>query len=268
MNARAHGAITIINATATGRGCSLAVDLPTTASWTWSDDYAWEGSTDDLLARAILERIAPLVGKEPLAHIDCASPVPPSRGLKTSSSAAAAMARAAIADANMRDAGIDIEQLCTDAAIDAGVTVTGAFDDQVAVTRGGCHLTDNRERRVLYDVDVPAFAVAIWVPDASIHKSQVRDIDAHVIHEDIETAEQHLLDGDIDLAMMQNSEAFMRLYRAHGLPVDHRPIDAARQAGANAAGLSGTGPAVAALFDAPARIPDVSGGTWIWTEAV
>ncbi len=265
----AHGAITILNASASGIGCSLAIDAPTSATWEWiPKDFEWLGPTDDRLARAVHKRITSILGRNDGARLDCRSPYPPSRGLKTSSAAATALVRAASGTFGQDIEDELIDDICVDASLDAGVTLTGAFDDQVAVSRGGCHITDNMMRRIQEEVAVEPWSVAVWVPEASISKDQLRTVDVRSLVGKCRDAEQLLRDGDVAGAMRANSAAFMGLYQAAGLPVDDRPIAVADAAGALAAGLSGTGPAVAALFDDPTDLPAVGGGTWHWHEVV
>lgn len=256
----AHGAVTIINATATGRGCSLGVTGGVEATWEWGKPYAFTGASDDKLARACLQVAQEQLGRDDEAAIATTASKPASRGLKTSSSAAAAM---------LESAGLtDLEAAAVDASRRAGVTLTGAFDDQVAVVRGGCHLTNNAALEVLDKVEVRHDHVAIWIPERAIAKSQLANIDANAICHDIEQAEQLLLTGDVAGAMTANGVAFTALYAAHGLPVTDEPARVALDAGADGAGLSGTGPAVAALFEKRVDLPSVAGGKWVWEVTV
>ncbi len=261
----ALGAITIINATATGRGCSIAIDEKTHATWQWRGaGLDWRGMTDDALASAVYRRIGLHLGRTDGAIVDCGSPFPPSRGLKTSSAAAVAMARAAFDAAGTTADQAALEDLCIDAAIDAGVTLTGAYDDQVAVGRGGCHVTDNQRRTIEASIDVPTRHVAIWVPLESIRKDALRGLDVTSIAPDIEAATRLALSGEVEQALTMNGTAFHALYHAAGLPVTDAPVKLALEYGALGAGLSGTGPAVAALFDQRLDLPAVPGGSWTW----
>lgn len=263
----AYGAVSILNATATGIGCALAVRGGAAASWRPRDDgrlHLLSGG-DDRLVQAVARECADLVrGGDVTVHCS----VPPSRGLKTSSSVAAALIRAAAASADVTlDTG-DLERRAVAASRQAGVTLTGAYDDQVATVRGGCHLTDNATTTVLSSVPVPAWHVAIWVPDAAIDKDRVRRLVTEGARDRAHAAVDQVRAGRIPDAMTANGKIFHQLYEAAGLPVTQEPVTVALAAGALGAGLSGTGPAVAALFDEPCRLPDVRGGTWRWTQAV
>ena len=261
----AHGAVTILNATATGIGCALAVEAGADAAWTWRSDAALtlEGAPDDRLARAVQQRLG---GRG--AHVAATTRFPAGRGLKTSSSAACALLRAAHAADGGRIEDRAVLRDAVAAARTAGVTLTGALDDQAAVTMGGCHLTDNRRDAVLQRLPAERWHVAVWVPDAAIPKARVAAVDAGAVAAEARAAQSLAERGHLAAALTANGRAFTRLYTAAGLPVDARPADVALAHGALGAGLSGTGPAVAALFDAPAALPAVPGGTWTWTRAV
>lgn len=263
MRARVHGAVSVLNGTATGIGCSLPVVDGMEASWAWTDapGLVWEGPGDDRVARACMETTGGGRG----AAATTTTRWPPARGLKTSSQAAAALLAAALGKERL-----DAAELPTAVAIArrAGVTLTGAMDDTVAVATGTCHVVDNRNGTRLHAVDVPPCHVAIWVPHTPIAKECVRAVDASPARRGAEEALARLRGGDVAGAMAANHAAYFPLYRAHGLPVTEAPLHAALDAGALAASISGTGPAVAALFDAPAALPDVPGGTWAWTRTV
>lgn len=268
---RSFGAVTILNATATGHGASLAVRDGIEAEWVWGGDTVHlDADADDRLAVAVHGLLCKRLGRSDGARIRTRSAFPPARGLKTSSGAAAAMLRAGMEAAGDTITDDELIRLAVEASRQASVTLTGAFDDQTAVVRGGCHLTDNAASTVLESLAVEPWTVAIWIPEVAIAKSDVAGIATDPVAPLIEAAEVLLRMGDLPGAMTANGAAFLRLYQAAGLPVTDAPVDAAVAAGALGAGLSGTGPAVAALFE-PGSSPDIEevpGGSWIITEAV
>lgn len=267
----AHAAVTVLNATATGIGCALAVAGGVEATWQWlaQPDAALQvdGAPDDKLVRAVRDHVGP--GRA--ARVRVASTYPSARGLKTSSSAAAALVQAAYADAG---ASVRAAELVTHAVAvsrRAGVTLTGALDDQTACVSGGCQLTDNRTGTHLATIPLPPLHVAVWVPDASIPKARVAALDTASTADEVRGLAARVAGGGVEAvahALTANGRAFHRLYAAAGLPVDDAPTRVALAAGALGAGLSGTGPAVAALFAAPAVLPPVPGGRWQWTRTV
>lgn len=265
----AHGAVTILNATATGIGCALAIEQGATAAWTRGRGaaVALKPPGDERLLKAVAEVCADLLhGRGGTVEATCA--MPPSRGLKTSSSVAAALVRAAAATGEQTLGDVEVERRAVAACRKAGITLTGAYDDQAAVVRGGAHLTDNHGDAVLLSVPIEPWHVAVWVPDASISKPRIVALDVTALRPACEAAADLVRDGRLAEAMTANGRAFHAAYAAAGLPVDDAPTQAALAAGALGAGLSGTGPAVAALFAAPADLPAVRGGAWRWSRAV
>ncbi len=262
-HATALGAVSILNATATGVGCSLAINRTTSASWSRAPSA---GVHEDALVRAVVQFVARRhdwpAGMAPT--VVC--PFPPSRGLKTSSSTAAALLQAAYRAVGSELSDEALIQAAVDVSLAAGVTLTGAFDDQVAVVCGGAHLTDNRMRRVIEAMPTEPWQVAIWVPDEAIPKARLAGVNATSVAVQARAAEALARRGDLPGAMTLNGQIFTNLYRAHGLPVDDRPAEVALASGALGAGLSGTGPAVAALFDNRVRLSAVPGGTWQWAQ--
>jgi shikimate kinase len=257
----AFGAVTVVNATATGIGCSLAVAASTRATW---DPGARTLDLDPDGDRRLVEAVA--AGRAARVSVDC--PFPASRGLKTSSSVAAALVRAA-ADAEGRHLPPeDVERLAVAASRRAGVTLTGAYDDQAATVRGGCQLADTRSDRVLASLPVEPWQVAVWIPERAIAKDGLRGLDLAAARPGALLAEDLARGGDIPGAMTANGRAYHAAYSAAGLPVDDLPARVALRAGALGAGLSGTGPAVAALFARRAALPAVAGGAWTWTRVV
>lgn len=261
---QAYGAITILNATATGIGCSLAVAAGATAQWSWQGTgLQWQREPDDRVARAVLDTLGGTG-----ASAACQTAFPTQRGIKTSSSAAAALLQAAHADRSTTLTPAELVRASVQVCRRAGVTLTGAWDDQWAVVHGGCHLTDNHADDWLASLPVTPWHVAVWVPEARIDKRLLAGLDASALRQPMQRARTLAEAGRVAEAMTLNGEIFTRFYAAAGLPVSLQPARVALAAGALGAGLSGTGPAVAALFDDPADLPAVPGGTWQWTRAV
>jgi shikimate kinase len=144
---------------------------------------------------------------------------------------------------------LDIVQMGVDAAIDARVTLTGAFDDAVATMCGGAVLTDNIGRRVVSRPEFPPnLEVVFLVPERRIEKSSLHREDFAVAREDVAHAFALAAEGRIAEAITMNGRAYAPL-----VGVDTAPADAALAAGAWAAGMTGTGPAIAVLVAAKER---------------
>lgn len=207
---------------------------------------------DDRLVQACVRRLASdIQGIDPDtvgAKVETVSEIPASRGLKSSSAAANAVLMAGLNALGATMEPLDLVQLGVDCAIDAGVTLTGAFDDAVATMFGGAVLTDNNERRVLSWVEMPTdLHVTFVVPERKIKKDTLNREDFAPIEEQVREAFDLAWEGDVASAITLNGRVY-----APVVGVDNTPADAALAAGAWAAGMTGTGPAIAVVHTAEA----------------
>ena len=119
--------------------------------------------------RAVLERCVP--DRDLHARVITRSAIPVSRGLKSSSAAANAIIFATLDALGQEVDEIEAIRLGTKAAMAAGVSLTGAFDDACAAWFGGVVLTDNRSETILArDIMPDHLKVLIHVPDFQIRK--------------------------------------------------------------------------------------------------
>ncbi|MHC1592518.1 MAG: shikimate kinase, partial [Methermicoccaceae archaeon] len=142
------------------------------------------------------------------------------------------------------------------AALDAGVSITGAYDDACASFFGGVVLTDNR-RMILFKRDVLDAEVMIYVPSASQLTSGVNVGRCRLIAPFVEEAYKLAVSGAYDRAMTLNGF----LYCA-ALGYDTDVVMDALRCGASGCGLSGTGSAYTALFREDRDGMDVLEGLW------
>lgn len=247
--ARVHGAITIVNAIPAGIGAALGIDLWTEAEAVATGDGRIEAEIEGEAAgeTALAEAAARIILREMRSkrgiRLKIRSNIPVGRGLKSSSAAADAIVLAA---AGALGLGLDLEravQLAVDASIEAGVTVTGAYDDAYTCMMGGVNVTDNHQRRLLMHRDADTdLRILILVPEERIY---TREVDVGALRRVgglAKLAAELALMGRFWEAMTLNGLAV-----ASALNLDPAPILAALRAGALASGVSGTGPAIAAV---------------------
>lgn len=245
--ATAYGAVTIVNAMATGKGAAFGIDLWTKARVKLTDDGVIETRIlndereNTLLAekcvRAVLERF----GKERLgARIETESNIPIARGLKSSSVAGNAIALATLAALEKRLKPSEILDLVVDASLKSKVSVTGALDDAAASLYGNVVVTDNMVRKVLRTFSLEDRYVLLLVPSEKAYSADVdlRRIKAFAAQ--VETAHEQALAGRYWNAMTLNG-----LVYSHALRLPSDVIVEGLEAGALAAGISGKGPAYA-----------------------
>jgi shikimate kinase len=154
----AHGAATIVNAIATGQGAAFGVDLWTKAQVKLTSEpsvITGEITSDSAESTLLIEQTVARVlchfgfEKQFGAQVKTWSNIPSARGLKSSSVAANAVALAAVEALGQHADDLTIINLAVDAAFDAKVTVTGAFDDACASFFGGVIITDNLNRKII-----------------------------------------------------------------------------------------------------------------------
>jgi shikimate kinase len=247
-----YGAATIVNAIATGKGAAVGVDLWTKASVTLTDEPGTvkvkilsDSSENPVLAQKTVEHVLKHFGleKEWGAEVETRSNIPVARGLKSSSVAANAVALATTAALERSLDDVDVVKLGVDGAVDAKVTVTGAFDDACASYFGGVVITDNLERRIVKRFELAeAPAVLFYVP---AKKTYTADSDVKRMKDMasvVKIAYREALNGNYWAALTLNG-----LIYSSALGYDLSPAVDALTAGALASGLSGTGPAVTAI---------------------
>ncbi len=265
-----HGGVSIVNALATGRGASLAVDLPLSCTVELTDEPGTVEVTvedhPDLAPDAVVETVREVLkihGVESTfgAHVTTRSEVPVSRGLKSSSAATVAAALATDAAVAHHEDGERLGRAaCLEASVEAslraGVTVTGAWDDASAALMGGVCVTHNPKRELLHRYEVPEdLRVVLHVPPRQVATREAAELDHDVLTRAASLAHELALEERWLDALQVNGLAYGALY---GLPADV-PL-AAVGAGAHAAGVTGTGPAVAAV--APMEHADAIRDAW------
>ncbi|EMA53381.1 MULTISPECIES: shikimate kinase [Halococcus] len=263
MNGRASApaAGTIINALATGRGAAFAIDRETTATVELHDEGDVTGEIDgapDADTR-LIERCVELVvaeyGDGEGAQVKTESEVPMAAGLKSSSAAANATVLATLdalgvpvddgegrtsessAAAVSREAAA---RLGVRAAREAGVTVTGAFDDASASMLGGVTVTDNTGDELLARETVE-WAVAVWTPDERAFSADADVARCERVVPVVEVTTDLALAGEYERAMTVNGLAFCA---ALDFPTEPAIAALAHVEGVS---LSGTGPSYVAV---------------------
>jgi shikimate kinase len=248
----AHGAATIVNAIALGKGAAFGVDLWTKAEVKLTDEpnvIKGEITSDPAESPVLIEKTVSRVfqhfsvEKRFGAEVKTWSNIPAARGLKSSSVAANAVALAAVAALGKTLDDLTVVKLGVDAAFDAKVTVTGAFDDACASYLGGAVITDNLERKLLKRVTLPDdLAVLFHVPS---RKAYTVDSDVNrlrTVKPLVEIAYKEAVKGNFWVALSLNGVIY-----SSALGYDASVALDALAAGALAAGLCGKGPAVTAV---------------------
>ena len=155
VSATINGAISIVNAIATGKGAALGISKKVNVEIEASkgSGVTIESKNKQLSSRLINRVIEKIVPKNELSktkfRVYLNSEIPTGYGLKSSSaiSSAVAMGCAKLFKPKMND--FEILSSGVDASIETKVSLTGAYDDACACYYGGFVVTDNYKRKII-----------------------------------------------------------------------------------------------------------------------
>ena len=138
---------------------------------------------------------------------------------------------------------LEIVKLGVDAAFDAKVTVTGAFDDACASYFGGVVITDNLRREIVKQLPLTDdFTVLFHVPRQKAYSADSNVNRLRTVKPLVQVAYEQAFTGKIWEALTLNGLVYSSASRFDtSIAID------ALAAGAVAAGLCGKGPAITAV---------------------
>jgi shikimate kinase len=247
-----HGAATIVNAIALGKGAAFGVDLWTKAEVKLTDEpgvirteIASAPTESTLLIEKTAARVLQMFNLEKSfgVKVKTTSNIPIAKGLKSSSAAANATALATTTALGKKLNDLEIINIGVEAAFDAKVTVTGAFDDACASYFGGIVITDNLKREIIKKIPLNEdLKVLFHLP---LQKAYTIDSDINRLKSVkplVEIAFEKALEGKVWEALTLNGLIYSSASNFNtAIAID------AIAGGAVASGLCGKGPAVTAV---------------------
>ena len=246
-------AITIVNALSTGVGAAAGIEMTARAEVTLhpaGSTGKWEVRVDDanrtpLVIASLtgaLRRFAP--GSSGSAELTVRSEIPVARGLKSSSAVSSAVVLAVARATDVDVSRLEVARLSAEIAISSGVSATGAFDDALAGLSEGIVVTDNRRQELLSTLSFePELGLVLYIPRATHRPSPEWSAAFRSESRTAQTAVDAVLRGDWVRAMTENTRLVERVMR-----YDYDSLRTKlHQRGAVAAGVSGMGPALAAV---------------------
>jgi shikimate kinase len=263
MEGRAYApaAGTVLNALADGYGSAFAIDAYTTATVTLSaeqDGYTGTvtgaSDADTTLIECCVDQVVERYGdraEETVTggSVTTESEVPMAGGLKSSSAAANATAIATLDALNIplgkgQDAieRIDACRLGVEAARDAGVTVTGAFDDASASMLGGVTVTNNSTDELLAHKAIQ-WDVLVYTPEKQAFSADADVERCKRVAPVAKEVREMALEGRYQQAMTVNGFAFCAALGFSPEPMIEMLPDV------EGVSLSGTGPSFTAVGD-------------------
>lgn len=240
-----HGAISIVNAVATGKGSALGISLKVTAEVELDKGRGVRfltGKDSDRLVNNIIRNTIPKDMIETnLITIKVSSEIPIGYGLKSSSAVSNAVALACSRLAKQNDINdYEILEAAVRSSLDAKVSLTGAYDDATACYFGGFTVTDNYSRRLIRSEKAPENLTAIIFLPRNRTRGDVRKL-------------SNLSDIFMDAFRLAEAGQYWKAMKLNGvlasaaLSSRYAPVMAALDNGALAAGISGNGPSIAVL---------------------
>ena len=252
---RSPGSATIINAIATGFGSAFGIGLdikceakPISRGIECANDVGADTGLMDLCVQKVFGHYD-INQDEFGVSLKTKSSLPMASGLSSSSASSNAIVKVTseiIADEFNLNPLTDMEvvNMAIDASLDAGVTITGSFDDATASYFGGVVVTDNKNRKFIIKENMEEHDILIYMPNFH-SKSGDSDVGRmKVMAPLVETAYDFASKRDYFKAINLNG-----LIYASALGFNSSIASDALQAGAFASGLSGTGSAFFAVVD-------------------
>ena len=252
---RSPGSATIINAIATGFGSAFGIGLDIECeAETKSDsiecynDVGADTELMELCVRRVYNHYN--VNEDEFGiSLKTKSKLPMASGLSSSSASSNAIVKVVSEiiseEFNLKPLDdLEVVNMAIDASLDAGVTITGSFDDATASYFGGVVVTDNKNREFIIKDKMDEYPILIYMPD---YHSKSGDSDANrmrLLAPLVETAYDFACNKDYFKALTLNG----LLYSAT-LGFDSTIAVDALSAGAIASGLSGTGSSFVAVVN-------------------
>ena len=246
VRATVHGAISIVNAIATGKGATLGISKNIDVIIETSQGTGITTETNGKLFRSrlinrVVEKIVPKKElQKTKLKILVDSEVPTGYGLKSSSaiSSAVALGCAKLFKPDMND--FDILRAGVDASIETKVSLTGAYDDACACYYGGFITTDNYKRKIIHSEKcLDDISAVIFLPRAR-KRGNIRKLRTQ--SDVFEQAWNLAKKSDYWNAMILNGFATSALLNS-----DPKIISKLIEKGALGASVSGNGPSIAAV---------------------
>ena len=240
-----HGAISIVNAIATGKGSALGISLKVTAEVELQKGHGLRfmtGRNGNRLIKNIIQNTIPRqITETNMISIRVDSEIPIGYGLKSSSAVSNAVALACSQIEREEDINDStILEVAARSSLEAKVSLTGAYDDATACYFGGFTVTDNYSRRLIRKERAPENLYAIIILPSNTPRGDVRKL-------------RNLSDIFIDAFSFAESGQYLKAMKINGvltsaaLSSSYMPVMAAMEHGALSASISGNGPSIAAV---------------------
>ena len=182
VESNVHGAISIVNAIATGNGATLGIDTFVKTRLEIKDGYGIYITADNktISSRLINRVIQNSVPKKQLEKIrlelDFESNIPTGYGLKSSSAISTGVVMACSKAFNRKLTDKQILKIGVKSSIESKVSITGAYDDACACYYGGFNVTNNYKRNLVFRHPAPNNLQAVIFLPKSRKRGNVKNL--------------------------------------------------------------------------------------------
>ncbi len=246
VKATLHGAVSIVNAIAMGKGATLGISLKTEAIIKTSQGKGVILVSDNKtissrLVNRVVQKVVPkkVLDKNKL-KISIRSEIPTGYGLKSSSAISSAVALACAKLFRPKWSDYQILIAGVDASIETKVSITGAYDDACGCYYGGFVVTDNYKRKIIKSEKGPQNLTSVIFIPKSRKRGKVKNLKKLSIVFD--QAWRMARNSDYWNAMVLNGLATSSILNS-----EPKIITDLIERGALGATISGNGPAIAAV---------------------
>ena len=259
---RSPGSATIINAIATGFGSAFGIGLDIVCEAKTTDGEIKcinDVGADTTLMELCVKKVFDLYNIDQNdfgVYLRTTSKLPMASGLSSSSASSNAVVKV-VSEMVSEEFGLDplndleIINMAIDASLDAGVTITGSFDDATASYFGGVVVTDNKNRDFIIKEKMEEHPILVYMPNYYSKSGDSNPERMKLLSPLVETAFGFAKEKNYFKALTLNG-----LIYSATLGFDSTIAVDALQSGAIASGLSGTGSAFVAVAS-PDSIDDI-----------
>lgn len=250
---RSPGSATIINAIATGFGSAFGIGLDiecvaktTSEGIVCRNDVGADNTLMELCVQKVFN-FYDVDEKDFGIDLRTESRLPMASGLSSSSASSNAIVKVVSSiiaeEFDLRPLeDLEVINMAIDASLEAGVTITGSFDDATASYFGGVVVTDNKNREFIIKEKMDEYPVLVYMPNYYSKSGDSNPDRMKLLAPLVETAFDFACNKDYLKALTLNG-----LIYSATLGFDSTIAIDALEAGAFASGLSGTGSSFVAV---------------------
>ncbi len=252
---RSPGSATIINAIATGFGSAFGIGLDIQCEARTIpegikcfNDVGADNNLMELCAQKVFTHYD-IDKSEFGVDLKTKSSLPMASGLSSSSASSNAIVKVVSSiiseEFDLKPlSDLEVINMAIDASLQAGVTITGSFDDATASYFGGVVVTDNKNRQFLVKEKMEDYLILVYMPNYYSKSGDSNPERMKLLAPLVETAFDFACRKEYLKALNLNG-----LIYSATLGFDSTIAVDALEAGALASGLSGTGSSFVAIVD-------------------